>query len=96
MGHYQTPRAKDSINLTRMLLTTALLCAALSVNAQPMATGATETQFSVNNVTQFKTDLNQGGDFDWYSFDAGLRVRHQVNLAFKPRLCAETRHSSGL
>lgn len=89
MASCQTPKALCPSNTmtngvpssTRWLLITALLGASWSVNAQPMVIGATETQFSVNNVTQFKTDLNQGGDFDWYSFDAGLRVRHQVNAA---------------
>jgi len=85
MGCHQTPRAISTTSAnsaTRLILTIAFLCAAWSVNAQPMVTGSTETQFSVSNVNQFKTDLSQGGDFDWYSFDAGLRVRHQVNAAF--------------
>lgn len=85
MGYDQTQRAKNRANessTTRLLLTAAMLCVAGSVNGQPMVTGSTETRFSVSNVNQFKTDLNQGGDFDWYSFDAGLRVRHQINAAF--------------
>ena len=76
-----TNKAKRALRARSLLLTTALLCVAWSVNAQPMTTGATDARFSVGNITQFKTDLNQGGDFDWYSFDAGLRVRHQVNSA---------------
>jgi hypothetical protein len=85
MGYDQTQRAKNRANessTTRLLLSAAMLCVAWSVNGQPMVTGSTETRFSVSNVNQFKTDLNQGGDFDWYSFDAGLRVRHQINAAF--------------
>ncbi len=90
MPYCQTPQAlcrstkitKCELRATQLLLTTALVCAAWSISAQPMVSGSTETRFSVSNVNQFKTDLNQGGDFDWYSFDAGFRVRHQVNSAF--------------
>ena len=65
----------------RMLLTAILLGFVSVVNAQPMVTGATETRFSVTGFNQFKTDLSQGGDFNWYSVDTGLRVRHQLNTA---------------
>lgn len=85
MGYKQTPHTIKTIGATsafKLLLTAALLSTAWSTVAQPMVVGSTETNFSVSNINQFKTDLNQGGDFDWYSFDAGVRVRHQVNAAF--------------
>lgn len=81
MGNNQTPRATKTIRTTQWLLSAAFICSAWAINAQPMATGETETRFSVTNINQFKTDLNQGGDFSWYSFDAGLDVRRQVNAA---------------
>lgn len=81
MGNNQKPRATKTIRTTQWLLSAAFICSAWAINAQPMATGETETRFSVTNINQFKTYLNQGGDFSWYSFDAGLDVRRQVNAA---------------
>lgn len=74
--------ASPVFTAAKMLLATALLGFAWASTAQPMGSGATETRFSLTNINQFKTDLGQGGDFDWYSLDAGLQVRHQLNAAF--------------
>lgn len=50
---------------------------------QPVAPGTTETRFSITGLNQFDTGLEQGGDFDWYGFNAGLSVSRQFTPSFK-------------
>jgi len=45
--------------------------------AQPMQPGQTVTSFGLTGVNQFKTDMDAGGDFDWYMANARLGVNHQ-------------------
>jgi hypothetical protein len=77
---------------TRMLtFSVAAICSSLlfvgasaSLKAQPLSPGQTVTQFSLTGVNQFRTGMQQGGDFDWYEADARLRVMRQ----FTPELMA--------
>lgn len=64
-----------------MLVLTGLALVSLSLQAQPMAPGATQTRFSVTGLTQFKTDLDGGGDFNWSGFNARLGVDRQFSPA---------------
>ena len=54
----------------------ALLGAA---QAQSMQPGQTVTSFGVSGVNQFKTDMDAGGDFDWYGVNARLGVNRQFS-----------------
>lgn len=52
-------------------------CAIGGVAAQPMQAGQTITSFSLTGINQFKTDMNEGGNFDWYEANARLGVNRQ-------------------
>jgi len=58
-----------------------LAMVSLTTQAQPVAPGTTQTRFSVSGLTQFKTDLDQGGDFNWSGFNAGFGVNRQFSSA---------------
>ena len=64
-----------------MALLVGMAMVSFSIQAQPLAPGETQTRFSVTGLTQLKTDLDGGGDFNWSGFNAGLRVNRQFSAA---------------
>ena len=66
-------------NRVAVLTVFGLVAAAASVHAQPMQTGQTITQFSLTGVSQFRTNMNEGGNFDWNDVTASLRFNRQLS-----------------
>lgn len=56
-----------------------LATGATGVYAQPMQTGQTITQFSLTGVNQFRTNMSEGGKFDWNDVTASLRFNRQLS-----------------
>ncbi|UOD51081.1 DUF6268 family outer membrane beta-barrel protein [Orrella daihaiensis] len=61
----------------------------LPASGQPMQTGQTITSFSLTGFNQFKTDMNEGGSFNWYEANARLGLNRQFTPNWGVGLFAE-------
>lgn len=72
-----------------VVLSATLAAGLIPVSAQPLQPGQTLTSFSLTGVNQFKTDMNEGGSFDWYDANARLGVNRQFTANWGGGVFAE-------
>jgi len=57
--------------------------------AQSLQPGQTAGSFSLTGINQFKTDMNEGGSFDWYEVNARLGANRQFSAQWGAGVFAE-------